>query len=342
MRVLVAIAIATVLAIVAIAVVPVLLLERADDWRAYAEAATALRSGAPLYPWTGYPDIRAFGQHPYLYPPPLAAIWYVGLTAESFAVLKLGALAGAMTLLARRSGGAWPWAMAVAIASITSSPAIHDAALGNVMALFAAAVAVSLADRGWGGSGALGVTCAVALKPALGPYLLWLLVRRRGSFGRAFAAGLATTALFAILLGPGRYLEYLQALPKTAVLAAPFTGNLGLSAISPALAIGGMAFAYAWTLGAAIRLDERSAAVVSLAMTQLAQPTIGLNYGVLLIPALVVLWTVDRRAAVAMALVLPLVVIVSPVVAGLILAGAGTFAGIAGRRERRAPVALSA
>src|SRR2546428_7209445 len=165
--------------------------------------------------------------------------------------------------------------MAVAIASITSSPAIHDAALGNVMALFAAAVAVSLADRGWGGSGTLGVTCAVALKPALGPYLLWLLVRRRGSFGRAFAAGLATTALFAILLGPGRYLEYLQALPKTAVLAAPFTGNLGLSAISPALAIGGMAFASPRRPGAASRPAQRPAAAASPPRRQPAQPRSG-------------------------------------------------------------------
>jgi hypothetical protein len=165
---------------------------------------------------------------------------------------------------------------------------------------------------------------------------VWLLVRRRASFGRTFVAGLATTAIFGLLLGPGRYLEYVQALPKTAVLAAPFTGNLGLSAISPLAGLIGVAVAYAWTLAAAIRLDERAAAVVALAMTQLAQPTIGLNYGVLLIPALIVLWAVDRRAAVAMAITLPLVVILSPVLAAVLLAGAASVASmVAGRQPTR-------
>ena len=59
-------------------------------------------------------------------------------------------------------------------------------------------------------------------------------------------------------------------------------------------------------------------------MTQLAQPTIGLNYAVLLIPALVLLGAVDRRLAVAMAVILPLVVILSPILAAVLLAGVAT------------------
>jgi hypothetical protein len=204
------------------------------------------------------------------------------------------------------------------------------------MAIIAAAVALSLARPGWSGSGALGIVAAVALKPTIGPYVLWLLIRRRDSFARAFAAGLATTLVFVLLLGPGRYVEYVQALPKTAVLAAPFTGNLGLSAISPLAGLAGIVVAYAWTLAAAIRLDERAAAVVALAMTQLAQPTIGLNYAVLLIPGVIVLWAVDRRAAVAMAVGLPIVVIVSPVLAAVMLAGAATVSAlVSGRGETR-------
>jgi hypothetical protein len=339
MRLLIAMAIGLVLAIVALAVVPVLARERADDWRAYAEAAAALKSGGPLYPWTDYPDIRAFGQHPYLYPPPLAAIWSIGLTAESFAVAKIVCLAAAMAWLSRRSGSSWPIAAAVAVAAVTSSPAVHDAMLGNVMMLVAAGVALSLASPGWPGSGTLGVMSAIALKPAIGPYLLWLLLRRRSAFGRTFVAGLATTVVFVLLLGPGRYVEYLQALPKTAVLAAPFTGNLGLSAISPLAGLIGIAVAYAWTLAAAIRLDERAAAVVALAMTQLAQPTIGLNYGVLVIPGLIVLWTVDRRAAVAMAITLPIVVIVSPVLAAILLAGTASVASMVASGERAGALA---
>jgi glycosyl transferase family 87 len=325
-------AIGIVLVLVGVVAVPVLLLERADDWRAYGEAAGSLRSGGPLYPWTTYPDIRSFGQHAYLYPPPLAAIWSWGLTPETFATLKVAALAASTSLLVRSLGGSWVIAAAVSLGAVTSGPAVHDLMLGNVMMVIAAAVTVSLASPGWLGSGALGAACAIALKPAIGPYLLWLLIRRRGTFARALVAGLVTTAVFAILLGPGRYVEYLQALPKTAVLAAPFTGNLGLAAISPIAVLVGMAIAYAWTVFAAIRLDDRSAAVVALAMTQLAQPTIGLNYAVLLIPAVILLWTVERRAAVAMAVSLPIIVLVSPVAAAVILAGTGTIVSLAEAR----------
>jgi hypothetical protein len=321
------------LAVVAIVAIPVLLLERAEDWRAYAEAATAIRSGTPLYIWTTYPDIRSFGQHAYLYPPPLAAIWAVGLTPEWFAVLKAVGLAASTWLLARATGAAWWLAMVIAVLAVTSPPAIHDLVLGNVMAIIAAAVALSLARPGWLGSGAFGIVCAIALKPTIGPYVVWLLVRRRDSFVRAFAAGLATTLAFVLLLGPGRYVEYVQALPKTAVLAAPFTGNLGLSAISPLAGLAGIIVAYVLTLAAAIRLDERAAAVVALAMTQLAQPTIGLNYAVLLIPGVILLWAVDRRVAVAMAVGLPIVVIVNPVLAAVLLAGSATIVSIRAGRE---------
>src|SRR2546426_897145 len=133
--------------------------------------------------------------------PPATGRWSVGLTAESFAVAKFAAFAGSIALLANRCGATWPVAIAVAGAAVTSSPAIHDAALGNVMLLFAAAVALSLGLPGWLGSGAVGVVCAVAFKPAIGPYLLWLLIRRRATFGRTFVAGLASTAVFALLLG---------------------------------------------------------------------------------------------------------------------------------------------
>ena len=75
-------------------------------------------------------------------------------------------------------------------------------------------------------------------------------------------------------------------MPKTAALAAPFTGNLGLAAISPIAGVAGIVLAYVWTIAAAAMLDERRAGIVALSMTQLAQPTIGLNYAVLLIPAL--------------------------------------------------------
>jgi hypothetical protein len=318
-------AVGIVLLLVGVVVAPILMLERAEDWRAYAEAADSLRSGAPLYAWTTFPDIRSYGLHAYLYPPPLAAIWAIGLSAPSFVVVKVVAFAVAIWLLARSLGAPTLIAAAIAVAGVTSSPAIHDLALGNVMLLFGAAVAFALASPGWLGSSALGAVCAIALKPAIGPFVLWLVVRRRSSFAKAFVAGLVTTAVFAVVVGPGRYFEYIQALPKTAVLAAPFTGNLGLAAISPVAAVVGIVLAYVWTIAAAALLDERRAAIVALSMTQLAQPTIGLNYAVLLIPALVLLGAIDRRIALALAVLLPFVVILSPILAAVLLATAATI-----------------
>jgi hypothetical protein len=335
--------VALVLAIVAYVVLPVLTLERAEDWRAYSEASGALKSGGLLYIWTTYPDIRSFGQHAYLYPPPLAAIWSVGVSPEVFAVAKAAILAGALWFLARRLGAPPVVAVGVVLAALVSPPTFHDLVLGNVMTLFAAAVALSLADEGRLGSGALGFVCAVALKPAIGPYVVWLLIRRRRAFGGAFAVGVVTTIVFALILGPGRYIEYLQALPRTTALAAPFTGNLGLAAVSPLAAVVGLIVAYAWTLAAAARFELRCSAVVALAMTQLAQPTIGLNYAVLLVPALVILWAVHPRAGLAMAVSLPLIVLVSPIVASLLLAATATVVALRTTRlpARSMPLAAS-
>ena len=55
------------------------------------------------------------------------------------------------------------------------------------MALYVGAVAVSVARPGWLGATPLGVVCAVALKPVIGPYLVWLALKR--PTGRGADAG---------------------------------------------------------------------------------------------------------------------------------------------------------
>jgi len=321
--------------VVDIAIVPVLLQETARDWNAYAGAGRALATGAPLYPWSIGGDIRAPAPYPYLYPPPLAAIWTLGFTPALLLGLKLVSLA-AVYPLARRVGASVIGSLAVAGLALAAPPVIHDLILGNVMTLYLAAVCLAVVFPGWTGAIALGVICAVALKPAIGPFLLFLLLRRRDDFLRTLAVGGLVTLMFAAAIGPGRYAEYLAALPALSGLAAPFTGNVGLSAISPWAGVASVVVAYAFTL-ASVRLDERSAVSVAIACCVVAQPTLGLNYAALLIPAVVLLWPVSRRLALVSAVVGPAAAVVSTVATTFTLAAAALLTAVLSRdRQPRA------
>jgi hypothetical protein len=205
-------------------------------------------------------------------------------------------------------GGA---AVVIAIALLTP-PVLHDLILGNVMTLYLAAICVALAFPGWIGASGLGTLCAVALKPAVGPFILFLLLRRRGDFARTVAVCSVITAVFAVILGPARYAEYIAAIPALTGLAAPFTGNVGLSSISPVAGIASVVAAYVATLAAA-RADERVAASVAIAACVIAQPTLGLNYAVLLVPAVLLLWPVSRALALGAAVTAPTGAVLSTV-----------------------------
>jgi hypothetical protein len=329
-------AVALVLVVTDVVVVPTILREETRDWHAYEQAAERLDSGKPLYVW----ELADESQEYYLYPPPTAAVWSLGLNEQSLIVLKLIALlgvgalaafAGARTTIAVVGGG-----LALVGLALLSPPVIHDLVLANVMVFYLGAVALSIARPGWLGAVPLGVLCAIALKPTIGPYLLWLFLRRRGDFAKTFVAGVATTLLFAVVLGPGRYVEYVQALPRMLTLATPFTGNVGLVTISREVALVGVFLAYAGTLVAARWLSPAASVAVALAATLLAQPTIGFNYLGMLIPALVAIWTVDRRVALAGAVVVPLVAIGSAIGAAVLVASLAIVADWVVRRAASA------
>jgi hypothetical protein len=213
----------------------------------------------------------------------------------------------------------WLASGALAAAAVLAPSDLHDLVLGNVMALYVGAVAVSVARPGWLGSGFLGAVCAVALKPAIGPYLVWLAIRRPRDAVRTLAVGLAVSVVFAVLVGPGRYVEYLVALPRMSVLVGLPSGNVGLATISPAVALAGVAFAYVATVWAGLRLDLGRGAAIAVAACLLAQPSIGFNYAGLLIPAVVALWSADHAAGFVAVLAAPIVAVVSPPVASLVV-----------------------
>ena len=121
------------------------------------------------------------------------------------------------------------------------------------------------------------------------------------------------------MVGPGRYVEYLEALPRMSVLVGLPSGNVGLSAVSPALALAGVAFAYIATIWAGIRLDPGRGAALAIAACLLAQPSIGFNYAGLLLPAVVMLWSADHVAGFTAVLATPIVAVVSPPLASLVV-----------------------
>jgi hypothetical protein len=312
----------TLVVILGIGLLPTLLREQTRDWIAYEQAAERLTAGQPLYVFTlATPDDEY-----YLYPPLTAAIWAAIGSPVGLFVLKLAALAsvGALALVVEPAADRrrrWAVAIGLAVAAIVAAPDLHDLILANVMAFYIGAVAVSLARPGWLGSSILGVVLAAALKPVIGPYLLWLALRRRGDFVRTGVVAVGVSALCAIVIGPGRYLEYLVALPKMSVLADLPTGNVGLSTISREVALVGVVIAYGMTVVAALRLDLRRAAAVAIAAGLLAQPAIGFNYAGLLLPAVIILWAGNRIAGFVASLTVPIVTVISPPIAAVIVIG---------------------
>jgi hypothetical protein len=335
--------VAIVLVLIDWVAIPVLLQEGATDWRAYEGGAQALAAGTSPYAWTANEDIRALTAYPYIYPPPLAAIWGLGLTASLFLGVKVAATfaVGAFAVSASRIGAERLAAgAALVVLAVASPPVVHDLVLGNVMSLYLAAVALALAlPRNRLAAVPLGILCAIALKPAVLPVLIWMVVRNRAQFFAAFIGGAVTTALFAVLLGPSVYIEYLRALPRLGGLAQPFSGNVGLSSISIGLALVAIPVALAACIWAARTLEFRTSAAFAVAMTQFVQPAIGLNYASLLIPGVILLWFVNRRAALAMGMSLPAVVLVSPPLAALLLGGTAVLTGW---RSRESPGRVAA
>lgn len=310
------------LAILAIGLTPTILREQTRDWIAYEQAADRLTAGEPLYVF----ELATPDDEYYLYPPPTAAIWGAVGSPEGLFVVKVVALIAVASLMVVVAPTAptrrrWIAGAALAAAALIAAPNIHDLVLGNVMALYVGAVAVSVARPGWLGATPLGVVCAVALKPAIGPYLVWLALKRPRDAARTLAVGLAVTAVFAVLVGPGRYVEYLAALPRMSVLLGLPSGNVGLASISPALAIAGVVLAYVATAWAGLRLDIGRGAAIAVAACLLAQPSIGFNYAGLLLPAVVALWSADRAAGFVAVLAVPVVAVVSPPAASLVVMG---------------------
>ena len=199
------------------------------------------------------------------------------------------------------------------------------------MALYVGAVSVAVARRGWTGAVPLGLVLALAAKPAVVPFLIWLVLRYPRDAGRVVLVAAAASLAVAAAIGPGRYLEYLAALPQMTTVARDFTGNVGLVTVSPIAAYVGIGVAWVVAALAGWRLDLRRGAAIAIAAMVLAQPTIGFNYAGLLLPAMALLWGRDRIAGTAAFVIGVPVMLVAP------WAAAGLVIGLAFLSWWRAP-----
>ena len=326
------IAAAIVIACLDLAILPYVLREGATDWAAYEQAGRLIALHQNPYAWADTPDIRALTPYPYLYPPPLAWIWNLGFTPALWLGLKIASLAALAAFAWRHAPTAAArvgFSLGLVGVAIAFPPVIHDLILGNVMVLYLAAIALVCAwpDRRWAVI-PLGVLIAIAFKPLVAPILLWLLIRERARFIDVVVVAVGLTLAFALVIGPTFYVQYLVALPKLGALAQPFSGNLGLSGVSPALALAAIPLGLAWAGFAAWRLSPEAGLATAVALTLIVQPTVGFNYAAVLIPALILLWRVQRPVGLLTALAVILLSPLSPPVAGILVAVAATVAGL--------------
>jgi hypothetical protein len=280
---------------------PTIFAEGVRDWTAYRYAGQLLAAGAPIY-------VPSAGVYPlFNYPPAAAAIWSLGLTPAIWLLAKVVAL----IVLAAVIG--WPLGIPAVVLLLMTPSLQHDLVLGNVMTFYCLALSWSALRPGRVGSSALGLLLAIAMKPVIGPYLLWLLLVRRSDFGWVvLTAGVASVIV---------------TLPRFASLASAWPGNTGLASISPLLGAVAVAASYVVAIVAA----RRHSLPLVIGALMFAQPSYGVGYGLLLIPAVVLIYRQRQALGIGLAATLPLLLgLVSGPVAGLVT----MLAGIAARPAR--------
>jgi hypothetical protein len=294
---------------------PTIFAEGVRDWTAYRYAGQLLAAGAPIY-------VPSAGVYPlFNYPPAAAAIWSLGLTPAIWLLAKVVAL----IVLAAVIG--WPLGIPAVVLLLMTPSLQHDLVLGNVRTFSCLALSWSALRPGRVGSSALGLLLAIAMKPVIGPYLLWLLLVRRSDFGWVVLTAGVASVIVAIVIGPANYVDYIVTLPRFASLASAWPGNTGLASISPLLGAVAVAASYVVAIVAA----RRHSLPLVIGALMFAQPSYGVGYGLLLIPAVVLIYRQRQALGIGLAATLPLLLgLVSGPVAGLVT----MLAGIAARPAR--------
>jgi hypothetical protein len=268
------------------------------DFHAYYQAALRLlATGSPYDPATLRGPFDLGPVHGLFVYSPLAAQVFVPLTALAepaatavWFALRVGLLGVTCALVP----AAWRIRLALFGAGAMAMPVLSDLALGNVsLAItFLAVVAWRFMDRPLGG---LAIAASLFLRPTLGLFLVWWLVRRRWAAALATIAAVVGLVVLSMLLsGPRSYLEYLAVLRNIGqVTGVP--NNLDLASTAAHLGappeVAGLALAgsVALALGASLaslRRDREVSFVVVAMAVLFASPLLWAHYLTqLLLPA---------------------------------------------------------
>jgi hypothetical protein len=283
------------------------------DGRRVLEAAQAWRDSGDPYSVNGF-----------VYSP-VAVLLAVPLTAISPAIAVIGWIVASGTFLVLAVLGATRririlGRFLAAAAVLLFIPTIADLVLANVTIALVVASWAAIGGSRFRSGVALGILAAAFPKPLVIPLILWLVINRPWVALGVMTTGALMCALSALVLGISEWGRYLQTLANGGGINLSFTGNYGISAIAPQLAVltaiaAGLAFL--WLLvrgGPAAGLAAATAAGVFIA------PYAGI-YAAL--PMLLVLPTLAVRAPVS-GIILTLVAVLtapwSPIAAaGLML-----------------------
>jgi len=238
---------------------------------------------------------------PRLFYSPLAVILGVPATLVpreysllAYALFKV-LLAVVVTLWLSR--GSWLAVLGV----LTFLPFINDVAPGNFMVPITAVMAVSTFGQERRRSGvALGLVAAAIPKPLLAPYFLWLIVHRRKTAEGAILTGAALTLVAAVIAGPESYLGWLRNMTHATAYISPWSGNYGVSAYLPDLAVPIAILVVAVTLLVVARAQENRSLVWVLAAGILVSPYAGPLTALPLLLALPILRPWPRVYAIAL------------------------------------------
>ena len=332
------------------------------DFEAYLLAAGRLGRGDPLYlSWMLAGPFRPGPFGLYLYAPPLA-IATLPLTAfssiaatDAWFVLRAALFIAACGLMpvSRRIR-----LLIFAIATV-SEPVLTDLNLGNVsiVVMFLAVVAWRYLDRP---HGSVAIAVAMSLRPTMGLFLVWWIVRRRWRAAAwTLAAGACLVAMTLPFAGPGTYVDYFRMLGHLSDMTgvannsdlASTASRYGASTpISQALLVGGYAIAIvtaAWSL----RRDREVGFMVVLGATLLLSPLLWDHYLVDLLLPSAFLASRGRPWALALPLltwlpgpIMPLLALAATIMPLLALRNGGRdrSAGEPGGERRYAPRAAGA
>ncbi len=266
------------------------------DFQSYMLAAERLGRGEPIYlAWmlTGPFRPGPFGL--YLYAPPLAVVTLPLTALSSLAatdvwfILHAGLFVAACALMPvpRRTR------LLVFAVGALSEPVLTDFLLGNVslVIMFLAVIGWRWLDRP---PGSVALAFAMSLRPTMGIFLAWWIVRRQWRpLAWAFCTGAVLIVASLPFTGTGAYADYLRMLLHLSDMAGvPNNVDLGSTALSlgagPALAAALVAVGFGVAIGAvavSLRRDRDVSYMVVFGATLLLSPLLWDHYLVdLLLP----------------------------------------------------------